>query len=149
MRASLDALLFAQNDTTVREPMENEMKRGLCIYHGGCTDGVAAAWCVWGAHPMWNFYPGVYQKDPPMRLIEAAEEVVFVDFTYKQDVMREILEVNPKVAVYDHHKTAQADLEPLFDEGHIVGVFDTDRCGSLIAWDEFQPWGPIDRKSTR
>ena len=40
----------------------------LCIYHGGCDDGFAAAWCVRKALGDGNveFYPGVYQKDPPL-----------------------------------------------------------------------------------
>jgi hypothetical protein len=129
--------------TEDEEEQEPAIGEGLCIYHGGCTDGVTAAWCVWKAHPQWNFYPGVYQQPPPMGLIAAASEVVFVDFTYKLTVMEEILEVNPRVAVYDHHKTAEKDLEPLFSSGRIIGEFDMGRCGAMIAWDVFKPLGEV------
>lgn len=39
------------------------MTKPLCIYHGGCDDGFAAAWCVRKAlGDDVEFYPGVYQK---------------------------------------------------------------------------------------
>ena len=38
----------------------------LCIYHGHCDDGFAAAWAVrHGSHDSFDFYPGVYQQEPP------------------------------------------------------------------------------------
>lgn len=111
---------------------------GLCIYHGGCTDGVAAAWAIWKKFPTWKFYPGVYQKEPPYDLIAGAEEVVFVDFSYKQNVMRKVAKAGKRLTVLDHHKTARDDLIPLFEEGVIdAGEFDMGRCGALMAWDYY------------
>lgn len=112
------------------------MTHTLCIYHGGCTDGVAAAWAVWKARPNTRFYAGVYQQEPPWDQIDGAN-VLFVDFSYKQPVMREIVTRALSVEVLDHHKTARDDLQPLFDEGLVTGVFDMDRCGAMIAWDQF------------
>lgn len=111
---------------------------GLCIYHGGCTDGVAAAWAVWKKHSNWTFYPGVYQQEPPMDLIIQASEVVIVDFSYKRPVMEAIAAKARSLTVLDHHKTAQDDLAPLFASGDInKGMFDMERCGALMAWDFF------------
>ena len=42
------------------------MTKPLCIYHGACDDGFAAAWAVRKAlGDNVEFYPGVYQKEPP------------------------------------------------------------------------------------
>lgn len=111
----------------------------LCIFHGGCTDGVAAAWAVWKRYPDCTFYPGVYQRDPPWVLIEAAAQVVLVDFSYKRDVVEEIARrARGRVLILDHHKAAQADLESLL-VGTVDGDFDMGRCGALMAWDHFHP----------
>lgn len=115
---------------------------GLCIYHGGCTDGVAAAWAVWTKHPNWTFYPGVYQQEPPWDLIAIAGEVMFVDFSYKLPVMRRIAEYDVRLTVIDHHKTAEADLAALFGDDDVVGIFDMDRCGALLTWDTLWPDAP-------
>lgn len=115
----------------------------LCIYHGGCTDGIAAAWSVYtGVDPTaWEFFPGVYQCDPPWDLIDAQRHgqlLVLVDFSYKRPVLEEIIDRTPaKVIVIDHHKTAQADLDQLFAEKRISGVFNMNACGALLAWEWF------------
>lgn len=115
----------------------------VCIYHGGCTDGVAAAWAMWRAYPETVFYPGVYQKEPPWDLIRG-EDVYFVDFSYKRPVIESVLEVAASVTVLDHHKTARDDLHGVFVDqgGEAHGVFDMDRCGAMITWDWFNPGAP-------
>ena len=109
----------------------------LCIYHGGCTDGVAAAWAVWRALPQTKFYPGVYQQEPPYEDIEQVEETILVDFSYKRPILERILERSKSVLILDHHKTAQDDLIPLLESGAVRGEFDMERCGALMAWDWF------------
>lgn len=110
---------------------------GLCIYHGGCTDGVAAAHAVWKANPGWTFYPGVYQQEPPWELIDEAMEVLLVDFSYKRPVLEEIARRTEYVSIMDHHKSAQQDLDGLDYVNGIAVEFDMNRCGALMAWDHF------------
>lgn len=111
---------------------------GLCIYHGGCTDGVAAAWAIWKRFPDYKFYPGVYQQEPPFDEVEKAEETILVDFSYKRPIMERLCEKAKSITVLDHHKTARDNLMPLFESGRInKGMFDMDRCGALMAWDFF------------
>lgn len=107
----------------------------LCIYHGGCTDGVASAWVVNKAIPGVRFYPGVYQREPPWDLIDGAD-VLMVDFSYKAHVMKQIASRAQSVHVLDHHATAQVQIDPLITDGTVTGVFDMNRCGAVIAWDE-------------
>jgi uncharacterized protein len=119
--------------------------RPLCIYHGGCDDGFAAAWCVrkrLGDDV--DFYPGVYQKEPPPH---DGRDVIFVDFSYKRPVLDAMATRARSVLILDHHKTAQEDLAdvqwaPTWTEWQrdplkLAATFDMDRSGAAIAWDYF------------
>jgi uncharacterized protein len=109
----------------------------VCIYHGDCNDGFGAAWAVWKRFgDTVKFVPGVYGKAPPA---VDGEHVLLVDFSYKADVMRHLAAQALSVTVLDHHKTAQAELEPLFAEGVIGGEFDMSRSGAVMAWQWFHP----------
>lgn len=113
----------------------------ICIYHGGCTDGVAAAWAIWRRYPEALFVPGVYQKEP---IDVTGKNVLLVDFSYKRPVLERMAEQAKSVTILDHHATAKDDLEPLLADGTIKGEFDMDRCGALMAWDWAQspPYQP-------
>lgn len=107
--------------------------RPLCIYHGNCADGFAAAWVVrkeYGGAV--DFHPGIYQNEPP----EVDDrEVIVVDFSYKLDVMRKIADLAKSVTILDHHKTAIEDLAPLVGHPTVTTDFDLNRSGARIAWD--------------
>ena len=128
----------------------------LCIYHGACDDGFAAAWVVRHALGDGNveFYPGVYQQEPPD---VTGRDVIFVDFSYKRPILDAMAAKAHSMLILDHHKTAQEDLadvprtppwqrwqvwdDPLLDTG--VGpwrrgtLFDMERSGAALAWDYF------------
>lgn len=129
------------------------MTKPLCIYHGHCDDGFAAAWCVRKAlGDNAEFYPGVYQKEPPPY---EGRDVIFVDFSYKRPVLDAMAKSANSVLILDHHKTAQEDLAdlprlPPFDlwegaawNGHLsvalrmAALFDMDCSGAGLAWDYF------------
>jgi oligoribonuclease NrnB/cAMP/cGMP phosphodiesterase (DHH superfamily) len=116
--------------------------KNLCIYHGNCVDGFGAAWAVWQSHGAaasaqnWEFYPGVYQKEPP----DCTDRNVFlVDFSYKRPVLERIVAVADTVTVIDHHETAKADLVPLLVDKTISGIFDMDKSGAMLTWEWFNP----------
>ena len=122
----------------------------LCIYHGGCDDGFAAAWCVREAlGDEVEFYPGIYQKEPPPH---DGRDVILVDFSYKRAILDAMAAKANSVLILDHHKTAQEDLVDLskpppwdswsgashLPEGPaMVALFDMDRSGAALAWDYF------------
>lgn len=108
----------------------------LCIYHGNCADGFGAAWAVRKFFGDGNvdFHAGVYQDAPPD---VTGRDVYLVDFSYKRPVLETMAASASKVTVLDHHKTAEADLTP-FPDG-VMGEFDMDRSGAMIAWDWFHP----------
>ena len=105
-----------------------EAKRPICIYHKNCADGFGAAWAVWKKHgDAFEYHASAYGDDPPDF---HGRDVYMVDFSFKRPVMERILLAAETVTVLDHHKTAQADLEPLMKTGEIKGIFDTVLCSS-------------------
>ncbi|HDY8063151.1 DHHA1 domain-containing protein [Vibrio vulnificus] len=115
------------------------MNKTICIYHANCCDGMGAAWVV---HQALNenddveFIAASYQGELPE--VKDAH-VVIVDFSFKQDQMRQLAKQAASVLVIDHHKTAQAELIPLIESGVIQGVFDMTQSGAMLTWNHFFP----------
>lgn len=109
----------------------------LCIYHGNCLDGFAAAWSV--RHALGDevdFFKGVHQQAPPE---VNGRDVLLVDFSYKKDVLEEMLETAASITILDHHISAEDDLSELLSSGKIKGQFDMNRSGAMLAWQWFNP----------
>jgi len=109
----------------------------LCIYHGNCADGFGAAWVVrrkFGDDV--EFHAGTYQESPPDT---EGRDVIMVDFSYKLPVMTEMLERAASIKVIDHHKTAQAELEPLVGAGNFSLIFSLDHSGAMLTWNHYFP----------
>ncbi len=105
----------------------------ICIYHKDCSDGFGAAWVVNKAlNGFVELHPASYGDEPPC---VRGRDVVMVDFSYKRDVIDEMARQCNSLLILDHHKTAEADLEGVFDNPKVTGVFDMDRSGAMLAWD--------------
>lgn len=116
------------------------IKPTLCIFHFNCADGFSAAWAVWKKiGDSVQYHGGIHGEAPPD---VTGHDVVIVDFSYKRPVMEEIIAKARSVTVLDHHKSAIADLQPLYDAGLIHGVFDLNRSGAMITWNYFHPDTP-------
>lgn len=129
----------------------------LVIYHDHCADGFAAAWACWmkwGA--ACHYVPANYGQTPPD---VAGKHVLIVDFSYKRAILDDIADSAASVVILDHHKTAEADLEPFaFRESGpgaispadvpgmlrdlaelqrpaVIAIFDMNRSGAHMAWD--------------
>ncbi len=105
----------------------------ICIYHKDCSDGFGAAWVVNKAlNGFVELHPASYGDEPPC---VRGRDVVMVDFSYKRDVIDEMARQCKSLLILDHHKTAEADLDGVFDHPKVSGVFDMDRSGAMLAWD--------------
>ena len=104
----------------IMNPMEvAEIKKHvnpLVIYHAKCADGFSAAWVFHHIQDKietaFDFHPGIYNEDPP----DVSDRIVYlVDFSYKHEVVRDMIEIGGarKVILIDHHKTAIEDLQGL------------------------------------
>ena len=103
------------------------MSKVMVIYHGGCTDGWCAAWilhrCLGGV----ELHPARHGDTPPS---VKGRDVIVVDFSYDKETMMRMNNVSKSIAVYDHHITAQKNLEGL-DFCH----FDMEKSGAMLAYD--------------
>ena len=116
----------------------------LCIYHANCADGFTAAWVV-RKHfdDAVEFHPGVYQDPPPDA---TGRHVLLVDFSYKRSVLLGMARTALSIRVLDHHKSAMEDLRNIMQDADLQDglcpvsvVFDMERSGAMLAWDEFFP----------
>lgn len=114
--------------------MKTLIKPTLCIYHANCADGFGAALAVWlrFADSRPEFVPAAYGEIPPNC---TGHDVLLVDFSYKLPVLEQIIAQAKSVTILDHHKTAEADIQPLLDAGRVHGEFDMARSGAAITWD--------------
>ena len=114
--------------------MTKLIKPTMCIYHANCADGFGAALAVWlrfsDSRP--EFVPAAYCEAPPNC---AGHDVLLVDFSYKLPALEQIIAEAKSVTILDHHKTAEADIQPLLDAGRVHGEFDMARSGAAMAWD--------------
>ena len=121
--------------------MTNKNKpKTLCIYHGNCPDGFAAAWAV--RHALGDevdFHKGIHQQSPPD---VTGLDVLLVDFSYKKDVLKDMLKTAASITILDHHISAEKDLAELLSSGEIKGLFDMSRSGAMLAWQWFNPDKP-------
>ncbi|RKZ65714.1 MAG: phosphohydrolase [Gammaproteobacteria bacterium] len=114
----------------------NKLKK-LCIYHGNCLDGFAAAWAVrYALGEEVEFYKGIHQQSPPE---VNARDVILVDFSYKKEVLKNMLKTAASITILDHHISAEEDLSELLKTGEIKGLFDMNRSGAMLAWQWFNP----------
>lgn len=114
--------------------MKTLIKPTLCIYHANCADGFGAALAVRlrFADSRPEFVAATYGEIPPDC---TGHDVLLVDFSYKLPVLEQIIAQAKSVTILDHHKTAEADIQPLLDAGRVHGEFDMGRSGAAMAWD--------------
>jgi len=116
----------------------NKLKsKKLCIYHGNCLDGFGAAWAVHNAlGDSVEFYKGIHQQRPPN---VSGFDVLLVDFSYKKDVLENMLKTASSITILDHHISAEKDLSELLKNEKIKGLFDMNKSGAMLAWEWFNP----------
>lgn len=111
--------------------------RPIIIYHAGCLDGFGAAYAAWTKYrDNADYIPAHYGDAPPH---VANREVYILDFSYPADTLVKMGTQARTVTILDHHKTAQADIEPLLKRCIIFGEFDMNRSGAVMAWNHFHP----------
>jgi oligoribonuclease NrnB/cAMP/cGMP phosphodiesterase (DHH superfamily) len=109
----------------------------IVITHGpACADGWAAAWTVHQKWPQVPVHVGIYGEPPP----DVTDlGVLITDFSYPEDVLREMAASAKWIHVLDHHATAEAHLRKLAAEHLIHLWFDLERSGAALAFD--YAWG--------
>lgn len=109
------------------------------IYHDKCSDGLmaAAVAATYFKYDSGIEYIGGKHGDAPPDVTGKA--VYFLDFSYKKNVVQEMLKTAREIILIDHHKSALEDLQELIDNKSIKAYTDLNRSGCSLAWDYFYP----------
>lgn len=112
------------------------VKNIIVIYHANCADGVAAAWALkyWfgSTNPDMEFHAGVYGAPIP----DVGDKlVILADFSYKKDIILQMLDVAAEVVLLDHHKSSLEDLKDIDDPHFNMDWSTNEKSGCRIAWD--------------
>lgn len=102
------------------------------IYHAPCCDGFGGAFSAWKRlGGTCQFIPGIHGMSLPLEDVKG-KNVLLIDFSFKRDQLLSLKAQAHKVAILDHHVSAQKDLDGI--EGCF---FDLTRSGAVLAWHYF------------
>jgi oligoribonuclease NrnB/cAMP/cGMP phosphodiesterase (DHH superfamily) len=102
------------------------------IYHANCSDGFGAAWSAWkllGSKA--EYYAASHGQSPPD---VCGRNVVILDFSYGNAVIKKMMSVSKSLIVIDHHKSAMIELHDIINTH-----FDMSQSGAMLAWNFFHP----------
>lgn len=118
------------------------MSRPLILYHAGCFDGFTSAFCAWKHFgDDGEYVPVQYGEAPPD---VKGRDLYILDFSYKNPVMRQLIQDAGEIVVLDHHKTAAQEFIGLEEYARDLGMayrfeFDMEKSGGRLAWEQFFP----------
>ena len=107
------------------------------LYHGDCIDGFTSAFVCYYYMKTQNkkkrvtFIPCQHQKPPPN---VSGKNVLMCDFSYKYDILKNMINNANKLAILDHHASAEKDLKNI-NQSH--KMFDKSHSGAYITWAYF------------
>lgn len=115
--------------------------RPLILYHNNCSDGFCAAWVAHKIYPNGEFIAVNYGQNPP---IVKDRFVLILDFSYKSQVLFDMVKDASKIIILDHHKTSQEDLSGfeqmsynLLGERKCEVTFNMIKSGARLTWNHF------------
>ena len=108
----------------------------VVIYHGNCSDGIAACWCVLESYPNVILIP--YLLNNHQSILDSYDftnkTVIFTDCCFPTSHLNVIC-INAKhVIILDHHKTNIDNLQD-FESKNLTKILDIERSGCQIAYD--------------
>ncbi|AYV77006.1 MAG: DHH family phosphohydrolase [Barrevirus sp.] len=110
------------------------------IYHNPCSDGTAAGMAAWkylkNKFPERQvIYKGMAMGQPPPDDIKG-KNLLICDYSYKKDVILDLLTKVNKLLIIDHHRSAEKDLQDIDNK---YKIFDMKKSGATLTWSYFFP----------
>src|SRR4051812_25219200 len=111
------------------------------IYHYPCIDGFGSALIVWKyfkekfPDKLPIFKPMNYGTIIPKE-INNLSNILMVDFSFKKEVIKQLLEISNKLLIIDHHKSSCKELEDLDNK---YKIFVMNHSGVGLTWKYFYP----------
>lgn len=121
--------------------MSTDSDNIICIYHGGCPDGVASAIVVVDALGSdVKLIPGHYARPLTDEKIDLeGKTVLLCDFSYQSDEMSKIASLAKQVIFLDHHDTALKKNEEVLEKDNVFAYASTHYCGASLTYQFFHP----------
>lgn len=104
----------------------------ICVYHGGCVDGLAAAHTLQKKYPDARLIACAAGNDPDFGVCVYNTEVFFVDISPSVSFLKGLLGAGNTVTVLDHHVSAFAGLSEVQTSDKFHYIYQSDACGCLI-----------------
>ena len=110
----------------------------VVIYHHPCSDGTGSGFCAWkylkNKFPdrEVKYYPMSIGASPPNGL--EGKNVLICDYSYRKEILLDLLKKVNKLLVIDHHKSAEKDLVDIDDK---YKIFRMDYSGAALTWHYF------------
>ncbi len=107
------------------------------LYHSPCSDGFTSAltaYLYFKNKDKHVEYIGVSHGSSPPDVV--GKNVLICDFSYKKDILDQMIKDANNLLVIDHHITAKNDLSELDD---VYKIFDMDHSGAVLTWNYFYP----------
>mgnify|MGYP003627262561 CR=1 FL=1 len=107
-------------------------KIDFVIYHANCSDGFGAAWAAWKLLGNKAEYYAATHGEPPPDVV--GKHVAILDFSYSNDVVKQMIKKSNSLIIIDHHKSALIELHDITDT-----IFDMNQSGAMLSWKYFHP----------
>ncbi len=104
----------------------------LVIYYANCTDGMASAYSAWkllGNRA--EYIACAHGGDIPE---VKGKNVAICDFSFKNSIVKKMIEDAEALVILDHHKSAMVELHDIPD-----AIFNMEKSGAVITWEFFHP----------
>jgi len=109
------------------------MRKTYVIYHANCLDGMTSAAIAYQHFgDQATYLPGIYDKLPFDELVDA--DVFMLDFSLKEEPLRELIEKGNKVTIIDHHEDAIEAIRHI--PVHEL-IYDINESGASLTWGYF------------
>lgn len=103
------------------------MNKTTVLYHQD-ADGFGSAFAIWLKLKDTANYIGVQYSQPVPEIPEGTEQLLIVDFSYSREICED-LNSKYSVTIFDHHRTAEKELE-----GLAYANFDMTQSGCAMVW---------------
>lgn len=114
----------------------NKEKKTVVLYHSD-ADGFGSAFAIWKKLGDSACYIAVQYGQPVPVMPDGTEVVVIVDFSYSRSICEELVQ-KYELCIFDHHKTAEAELA-----GLPYASFNPEKSGCGAVWEAACQGEPI------
>lgn len=141
-------------ELALRRGKEFTVNKPLVIYHDNCMDGFASALVAWKRfgddaeyfpcnYNNYKFFQNPEDESLTLKYKDQITDIFdralyILDFSFKRDEINKHFGVCSRVAILDHHKTAEEELRGMASSKLLI-EFNMNRSGCMLAWDNFFP----------